>query len=99
MWWNRVLAAEWSICVDRMTNRYFHVIENEWMVLKDGTRLAARIWMPEPAFGGLRWSLCTTAGLSHSYRPHPGRDAAPTSCDGRLGQSQACLRPGRFHLP
>ena len=32
-----------------MTNRAFTVIENEWIVLKDGTRLAARIWMPESA--------------------------------------------------
>ncbi|MDI7862169.1 CocE/NonD family hydrolase [Rhizobiaceae bacterium n13] len=27
----------------------FTVIENEWITLKDGTRLAARIWMPEGA--------------------------------------------------
>lgn len=39
--------------VDRMTNRNFRVIENEWIVLKDGTRLAARIWMPEKAPGGV----------------------------------------------
>ncbi|KQV38563.1 MULTISPECIES: CocE/NonD family hydrolase [unclassified Rhizobium] len=32
-----------------MTKRNFTVIENEWIVLKDGTRLAARIWMPEGA--------------------------------------------------
>lgn len=32
-----------------MTNTNFHVLENEWIVLKDGTRLAARIWMPETA--------------------------------------------------
>ena len=32
-----------------MANRNFHVIENEWIVLKDGTRLAARIWMPDGA--------------------------------------------------
>jgi len=32
-----------------MTNNNFHVIENEWIVLKDGTRLAARIWMPDDA--------------------------------------------------
>ncbi|MDQ0321013.1 putative CocE/NonD family hydrolase [Pararhizobium capsulatum DSM 1112] len=30
-----------------MTKRNFTVIENEWIMLKDGTRLAARIWMPE----------------------------------------------------
>ncbi len=30
-----------------MTNRAFTVIENQWITLKDGTRLAARIWMPE----------------------------------------------------
>jgi putative CocE/NonD family hydrolase len=35
-----------------MTNRNFHVIENEWIVLKDGTRLAARIWMPDGAGPG-----------------------------------------------
>lgn len=32
-----------------MTNTNFHVIENEWIILKDGTRLAARIWMPDSA--------------------------------------------------
>jgi putative CocE/NonD family hydrolase len=32
-----------------MSNTNFHVIENEWIVLKDGTRLAARIWMPDDA--------------------------------------------------
>ena len=30
-----------------MVDRSFTVIENEWIPLKDGTRLAARIWMPE----------------------------------------------------
>lgn len=29
------------------TNRTFTVIENDWITLKDGTRLAARIWMPD----------------------------------------------------
>lgn len=32
-----------------MTERPFTVIENQWIRLKDGTRLAARIWMPEGA--------------------------------------------------
>lgn len=32
-----------------MTSRAFKVIENEWIVLADGTRLAARIWMPDGA--------------------------------------------------
>ncbi len=32
-----------------MTDKKFHVLENEWIVLKDGTRLAARIWMPQAA--------------------------------------------------
>ncbi|WP_040594466.1 CocE/NonD family hydrolase [Mesorhizobium metallidurans] len=32
-----------------MTNKNFRVIENKWIVLKDGTRLAARIWMPDDA--------------------------------------------------
>lgn len=39
--------------MDRMTNRNFRVIENEWIVLKDDTRLAARIWMPEAVPGGV----------------------------------------------
>lgn len=39
--------------VDRMTNKNFRVIENEWIVLKDDTRLAARIWMPETVPGGV----------------------------------------------
>ena len=32
-----------------MTDRSFTVIENQWITLKDGTRLAARIWMPDGA--------------------------------------------------
>lgn len=32
-----------------MASRNFHVIENDWIDLKDGTRLAARIWMPDGA--------------------------------------------------
>ena len=32
-----------------MTTGNFTVIENQWIVLKDGTRLAARIWIPEGA--------------------------------------------------
>ena len=32
-----------------MTHCSFTVIENEWIVLADGTRLAARIWMPDDA--------------------------------------------------
>ncbi|ARO32933.1 X-Pro dipeptidyl-peptidase protein (plasmid) [Rhizobium sp. NXC14] len=32
-----------------MTSRGFTTIENEWIELKDGTRLAARIWMPDGA--------------------------------------------------
>ncbi len=32
-----------------MTDRPFTVIENQWITLADGTRLAARIWMPDNA--------------------------------------------------
>ena len=32
-----------------MTTGNFTVIENQWIMLKDGTRMAARIWMPEGA--------------------------------------------------
>jgi putative CocE/NonD family hydrolase len=32
-----------------MTDRSFTTIENQWITLKDGTRLAARIWMPDNA--------------------------------------------------
>ncbi|MGR9220979.1 CocE/NonD family hydrolase (plasmid) [Rhizobium leguminosarum] len=32
-----------------MADRSFTVIENEWILLQDGTRLAARIWMPNNA--------------------------------------------------
>jgi len=32
-----------------MTERSFTVLENEWITLKDGTRLSARIWMPDGA--------------------------------------------------
>ncbi|MDO6965167.1 CocE/NonD family hydrolase [Rhizobium alvei] len=32
-----------------MSDRAFTVIENQWITLKDGTRLAARIWMPDNA--------------------------------------------------
>lgn len=31
------------------TERAFTITENEWITLRDGTRLAARIWMPEGA--------------------------------------------------
>ncbi|MBS9721972.1 CocE/NonD family hydrolase [Tianweitania sp. BSSL-BM11] len=37
-----------------MSDTSFHVIDNEWIVLKDGTRLAARIWMPDAAEGQSR---------------------------------------------
>ncbi len=33
-----------------MSQNKFAVLENEWITLVDGTRLAARIWMPEEAF-------------------------------------------------
>ena len=32
-----------------MSSRSFTVIENQWIVLKDGIQLAARIWMPDNA--------------------------------------------------
>lgn len=32
-----------------MTDRSFTTIENHWITLEDGTRLAARIWMPDGA--------------------------------------------------
>ncbi|SCW61737.1 hypothetical protein SAMN02927900_03166 [Rhizobium mongolense subsp. loessense] len=32
-----------------MTERGFTTIENHWIALKDGTKLAARIWMPDEA--------------------------------------------------
>ncbi|MBB4063464.1 CocE/NonD family hydrolase [Gellertiella hungarica] len=32
-----------------MSNRPFSVIENQWITLADGTRLAARIWLPDDA--------------------------------------------------
>ncbi|RFB81001.1 CocE/NonD family hydrolase [Methylovirgula sp. 4M-Z18] len=32
-----------------MSGRPFKVLENEWIVLRDGTRLAARMWMPDGA--------------------------------------------------
>ncbi len=32
-----------------MAERSFTTIENQWITLKDGTRLAARIWMPDGA--------------------------------------------------
>jgi len=32
-----------------MNDRSFTTIENQWITLKDGTRLAARIWMPDSA--------------------------------------------------
>ncbi|MDK4712753.1 CocE/NonD family hydrolase [Rhizobium sp. CNPSo 4039] len=32
-----------------MSDRSFTTIENQWITLKDGTRLAARIWMPDGA--------------------------------------------------
>jgi len=38
-----------SMWTDAMTDEKFLVLEDEWIVLKDGTRLAARIWMPQGA--------------------------------------------------
>jgi hypothetical protein len=38
-------AAAWTL----PPRRPFRVIENEWITLADGTRLAARIWIPEGA--------------------------------------------------
>eukprot|EP01035_Chromulina_nebulosa_P062017 gene62017-84814_t len=35
-----------------MSDRSFTTIENQWITLKDGTRLAARIWMPDDAERG-----------------------------------------------
>lgn len=32
-----------------MSNRPFSVIENQWITLADGTRLSARIWLPDDA--------------------------------------------------
>jgi putative CocE/NonD family hydrolase len=32
-----------------MSSRAFSVIENQWITLRDGTQLAARIWMPDNA--------------------------------------------------
>lgn len=34
---------------DYMHSEAFYVIENEWILLQDGTSLAARIWMPDMA--------------------------------------------------
>lgn len=33
----------------KSAERAFTILENEWITLRDGTRLAARIWMPEGA--------------------------------------------------
>ena len=35
--------------MDSMSKRSFTLIENEWITLSDGTRLSARIWMPDGA--------------------------------------------------
>ena len=35
--------------MDSMSKRSFTLIENEWIILADGTRLSARIWMPDGA--------------------------------------------------
>lgn len=38
-------ASPWSL----PAKRSFKVIENEWITMRDGVRLAARLWMPEGA--------------------------------------------------
>ncbi len=38
-------APAWSL----PAKRPFKIIENEWIPMPDGVRLAARIWMPERA--------------------------------------------------
>jgi hypothetical protein len=48
--------------------RPFRVVENEWVVLKDGTRLAARIWIPEGAES-------TPVPVVWEYLPYRKRDS------------------------
>jgi uncharacterized protein len=41
------VSTEWRL----PEKRAFRIIENEWIPMKDGTQLAARLWLPEGAHG------------------------------------------------
>lgn len=43
--WARPGEARWQL----PEKRPFRVVENEWIPMSDGTRLAARLWIPEGA--------------------------------------------------
>ena len=43
-------APRWSL----PPKRPFKIVENEWITLKDGTRLAARLWIPDRRGGAKR---------------------------------------------
>ena len=45
----RTDAADGALPWQLPAKRPIKVIENEWIALRDGTRLAARIWLPEDA--------------------------------------------------
>jgi len=56
-------TRRWSL----PAKRSFKIVENEWITLKDGTRLAARLWIPDAEAG-------TRTPVVLEYLPYRNRD-------------------------
>jgi predicted acyl esterase len=75
----------------------FKTVENEWIPLKDGTRLAARLWIPEME-GGARTPVVL------EYLPYRKRDVTRRANDATgeklaqhgIGYARRHPRLGRF---
>jgi putative CocE/NonD family hydrolase len=70
LWHRRAASAaapagtpRWSL----PAKRSFKIIENQWIMLKDGTRLAARLWIPDAEAG-------TRSPVVLEYLPYRKRD-------------------------
>ena len=63
------------------SKRGFHVVENEWLTLRDGTRLAARLWIPDGADS-------SPVPVVLEYIPYRKRDAT-RALDNHTGQRLA----------
>jgi len=61
--------------------RRFNIVENEWLTLRDGTRLAVRLWIPEGA-------AIATAPVVLEYIPYRKRDAT-RALDNHTGERLA----------
>src|ERR1700722_12395782 len=56
-------TPRWSL----PAKRSFKIVENQWITLKDGTRLAARLWIPDAEAG-------TRSPVVLEYLPYRKRD-------------------------